>query len=132
MNDFYLPPGLRVDLWANLPEPSTQEMEALVWSMQSFIECPMFARLCASSCKIQTKSLPSGFTRGERKTVTKLTSSVNGVGAAVTGRQWDGEGLEPGPGAVGDFSSWCQETAVGVKTSMRRGSQKRWGPDLVI
>lgn len=32
----------------------------------------------------------------------------------------------------GDFSSRCQGTAVGVVTSMRKGSQKRWGPDLII
>ena len=32
----------------------------------------------------------------------------------------------------GDFSSRCQGTAVGVVTSMRKGSQKRRGPDLII
>lgn len=95
----------------------------------------MFVRLCARSCK-KSKSLPSqSFTRGERKSATKVTSSVNGIRAAVTrplkGNEGSGMVRDLRTGG-GDFSSRGQGTAVGVTTSMRRGSQKRWEPDFVL
>lgn len=92
----------------------------------------MFAGLCPSSYKNQAKSLPSqSFTGGERKAVMKLTSTGDGVCAVVTRRHGVVRDSRVGDG-VGDFSSQCQEAAVGVTTNQRRGSQKRWGPDFVI
>ena len=72
---------------ATQPKTSTQEMEAWIWSILSFIEQLMFGRLCSSHCENSGEqghapALTEHYWR-RSQTVEKLTSRVNDVSTSV-------------------------------------------------